>query len=72
MHLTLGYLDAGSASMLLSALAGGIAGVVVAVRLWFARVRDRVLRKKPQETSIEVTQAEAFAPIYVRLAYAPS
>jgi segregation and condensation protein A len=25
-----------------------------------------------KETLIEITQAEAFAPIYVRLAYAPS
>jgi segregation and condensation protein A len=25
-----------------------------------------------KETLVEITQAEAFAPIYVRLAYAPS
>ena len=48
MKLPLAYLDASSASMLLSALAGGVAGFVVAIRLFFRRTIDRLLRRKPE------------------------
>jgi hypothetical protein len=48
VKLPLAYLDASSASMLLSALAGGVAGLVVAVRLFFRRTVDRLLRRKPE------------------------
>lgn len=34
----LGYLDAGSGSLILQAVLGGIAGIVVAGRAWKARV----------------------------------
>ena len=62
MHITLGYLDAGSVSMLLSALAGGVAGAVVAVKLYFARVRDRILRRSPRVGEAEVVQSKADVP----------
>jgi len=48
VKLPLAYLDASSASMLLSALAGGVAGIVVAIRLFFRRTIDRLLRRKPE------------------------
>mgnify|MGYP006951171516 CR=1 FL=1 len=55
MKLPLAYLDASSASMLLSALAGGVAGIVVAVRLFFRRTIDRLLRRKPELLDEELT-----------------
>lgn len=44
MQTPLLYLDAGSASMILSAIAGGVAGVVVAGRMFLARISGRVRR----------------------------
>lgn len=35
------YLDAGSGSLILQAVLGGIAGVVVAAKAWRARLRGR-------------------------------
>jgi hypothetical protein len=35
------YLDAGSGSLILQAVLGGIAGVVVAAKAWRARLIDR-------------------------------
>jgi hypothetical protein len=55
VKLPLAYLDAGSASMLLSALAGGVAGIVVAIRLFFRRTIDRLLRRKPELLDEELT-----------------
>ena len=55
MKLPLAYLDASSASMLLSALAGGVAGIVVAIRLFFRRTIDRLLRRKPELLDEELT-----------------
>ena len=40
---TLAYLDPGAGSMILQALAGGVAGLLVAGKLYWARVK-RVLR----------------------------
>jgi len=39
----LGYLDPGAGSMILQALAGGVAGVVVVGKLYWGRIK-RVLR----------------------------
>jgi hypothetical protein len=36
-----GYLDAGSGSLLLQAVLGGVAGVVVAAKAWKARLTGR-------------------------------
>jgi len=55
VKLPLAYLDASSASMLLSALAGGVAGIVVAIRLFFRRTIDRLLRRKPELLDEELT-----------------
>jgi hypothetical protein len=41
--------------MLLSALAGGVAGIVVAIRLFFRRMTDRLLRRKPELLDEELT-----------------
>jgi hypothetical protein len=39
MNLFLGYLDAGSGSMILQALAGGFAGVAVVGKLYWRRIK---------------------------------
>ena len=39
------YLDAGTGSMIITALAGGVAGVVVAVKMGLARLRAKVTGK---------------------------
>lgn len=39
--MILGYLDAGSGSLILQAVLGGIAGVVVAAKAWKARFQGR-------------------------------
>ena len=38
-----GYLDAGSGSLILQAVLGGIAGIVVAAKAWKARMMSRKL-----------------------------
>ncbi|MEV4760945.1 hypothetical protein AB0J86_38400 [Micromonospora sp. NPDC049559] len=44
MHLA--YLDAGSGSMIVQAVVGGAAGVAVAAKLYWRRLRAR-LRRQP-------------------------
>lgn len=43
------YLDAGTGSMIVTAVAGGLAGVVVAVRMGFARMKAKVTGKSAPE-----------------------
>lgn len=43
------YLDAGTGSMIVTALAGGIAGMVVAVKMGFARMKAKVTGKSSTE-----------------------
>ena len=38
-----GYLDAGSGSLLLQAILGGLAGIAVAARAWKARITGKKL-----------------------------
>jgi hypothetical protein len=45
MHLTLAYLDSSSVSMLLTAIAGGVAGLSVFVKSYFRRIKQRLLRR---------------------------
>jgi hypothetical protein len=45
MRFVLGYLDAGSGSLLLQALAGGFAGVAVVGKLYWRRLK-RVFAKR--------------------------
>lgn len=61
MHLPLLYLDANSANMLLSALAGGIAGAVVVVRVFFGRIADKFRRTKPLTADETATSVERSA-----------
>lgn len=50
------YLDAGTGSMIVTALAGGIAGIGVAFKMGMARLRSRVTGKPmPQDE----TEAES-------------
>ena len=39
------YLDAGTGSMIITAIAGGIAGIGVAGKMWFQRLRSKVTGK---------------------------
>jgi hypothetical protein len=43
MHVEFGYIDPGSGSLLLQALAGGVAGIAVAFKLYWRRLK-RALR----------------------------
>jgi hypothetical protein len=45
------YLDAGSGSLILQAVLGGIAGVVVAFKAWKARMMGRKAAAQDQETA---------------------
>ncbi|MFO7299402.1 MAG: hypothetical protein DIU67_004330 [Actinomycetes bacterium] len=47
--IILGYLDAGSGSLLLQALLGGLAGIAVAFRAFKSRITGR---KAVEETSV--------------------
>lgn len=53
-----GYLDAGSGSLILQAVLGGIAGVVVAFKAWKARlmgkkaVEEAVVEASPEESAL--------------------
>jgi hypothetical protein len=47
MRFVVGYLDAGSGSMIMQALAGGLAGVAVVGRLYWRRIKQAVLRRNP-------------------------
>lgn len=51
------YLDAGTGSMIITAIAGGFAGLVVAVKMGMARLRSRVTGKpmatEPADEDVE-------------------
>ncbi|MFY1670886.1 hypothetical protein ACN27G_13095 [Plantactinospora sp. WMMB334] len=52
MMVDLAYLDAGSGSLIVQAVVGGIAGVAVAAKLYWRRLTSR-FRKQPTPTSAE-------------------
>jgi len=43
------YLDAASGSMIITAIAGGMAGLGVAVKMWTARVKSKITGKPMTE-----------------------
>jgi hypothetical protein len=43
------YLDAGTGSMIVTALAGGFVGAVVAVKMAMARIKTKITRKSPSD-----------------------
>jgi hypothetical protein len=45
MRLALGYLDAGSGSLILQTLAGGVAGVAVVGKLYWRRLKRVFVRR---------------------------
>ncbi len=49
MRLVVGYLDAGSGSMIMQALAGGFAGVAVVGKLYWRRLRRVFARRDPSD-----------------------
>lgn len=51
-HVMLAYLDPGTGSMILQALAGGVAGVLVVGKLYWARIK-RVLRFGRSESPVD-------------------
>jgi hypothetical protein len=46
----LAYLDPGTGSLILQVLVGGVAGALVTVKLWWARVTSIFRRKPGKET----------------------
>ncbi len=48
------YLDAGTGTMIVSAIAGGIGGLVVAVKMGMARLRSKVTGKPMVEADTGV------------------
>lgn len=53
------YLDAGTGTMIVSAIAGGIGGVVVAVKMGLARLRAKVTGKPMPESDTGVDSASS-------------
>jgi hypothetical protein len=49
MRLVVGYLDAGTGSMIMQALAGGIAGVAVVGKLYWRRFKRVFARREPSD-----------------------
>lgn len=49
MRLVVGYLDAGTGSMIMQALAGGIAGVAVVGKLYWRRLKRVFERREPSD-----------------------
>jgi len=49
MRMVLGYLDAGTGSMLMQALAGGVAGVAVVGKLYWRRLKRVFARRAPSD-----------------------
>jgi hypothetical protein len=45
MRFVVGYLDAGSGSMIMQALAGGVAGVAVVGRMYWRRIKRVFVRR---------------------------
>ncbi len=55
------YLDPGTGSMILQVLLGGVAGLALAGKLYWARILS-FLRIRPAETPSEVTAADGSRP----------
>lgn len=53
------YLDAGTGSMIITAIAGGIAGIGVAGKMWLQRLKSKVTGKSSDAPE---TAGEASAP----------
>jgi hypothetical protein len=49
--MNLAYLDAGSGSLIIQAVIAGFAGTVVAVKLGWRRIADRIRRRPVKEDS---------------------
>jgi hypothetical protein len=47
MRCVIGYLDAGSGSLIMQALAGGVAGVAVVGKLYWSRIKRVFVRRGP-------------------------
>jgi hypothetical protein len=66
VSMTTFYLDAGTGSMMLQALVGGLAGLAVVARVFGARVKSMLFfwRKSPatQESIEDVEAGQATAP----------
>jgi len=45
----LAYLDAGSGSLIVQAVVGGVAGVAVAAKLYWRRLTSRFRKQQPSE-----------------------
>ena len=52
------YLDAGSGSLILQAVLGGIAGMVVAVKAWRARMLGRKVTAQGSENASSTDESE--------------
>jgi hypothetical protein len=65
LRWTFGYLDAGTGSMIVQLFLGGIAAIVVAVRLWWNRLLRLLRIRRPEapvlarEPGAEETRAES-------------
>ena len=49
LRWTFGYLDAGTGSMIVQLLLGGIAAIVVALRLWWNRLLRLLRIRRPEQ-----------------------
>jgi hypothetical protein len=49
MRLVVGYLDAGTGSMIMQVLAGGVAGVAVVGKLYWRRLKRVFARRTPSD-----------------------
>ncbi len=55
----LAYLDPGSGSMILQILAGGLAAVAVAAKLYWGRLLTFLRIRKPEDDSVRQEQADS-------------
>jgi len=52
MRMVVGYLDAGSGSLILQALAGGVAGVAVVGKLYWRRLKRVFIRRDASDDAV--------------------
>jgi hypothetical protein len=52
LRWTFGYLDAGTGSMIMQLLLGGIAAIVVTVRLWWNRLLRLLRIRRPEQPAL--------------------
>lgn len=55
------YLDAGTGSMIVTAIAGGIAGIGVAGKMFLQRLRSKVTRKPAEGSGTDASDASSGA-----------